>query len=81
MELASLAPQPIEIVYSVAAVVALVFAVYAIRQMIRREWTTGFGLTLVLLTFVVPFAGPVIVGALRVSSVAHSRRRATEAGS
>ena len=62
MELTALAPSPLEVVYSVAAVVALVFAAYAIRKMVKREWPVGFVLTLVLFTLVVPFSGPIFVG-------------------
>jgi hypothetical protein len=62
MELTPLAPRPLEVVYTVASVVALIFAVYAIRKMVKREWPVGFGLALILFTFVLPFSGPVIVG-------------------
>jgi predicted Kef-type K+ transport protein len=62
MEPTPLAPSPIEVVYAIAVVVALVFAAYAIRKMAKHEWPVGFALTLILFTFVVPFSGPVVVG-------------------
>lgn len=62
MEPPSLAPTPVEMVYVVASVAALLFAVHAVRRISRGDWPLGYGLTLVLLTLVVPFSGPVIVG-------------------
>ncbi|KQT94304.1 hypothetical protein ASG49_05280 [Marmoricola sp. Leaf446] len=60
-EPAPLAPTGVEVWFAVAAAVAVVFAGFAIWKLVRHEWSVGFALTLVLLTFVVPFAGPVVL--------------------
>lgn len=62
MEMTPIAPSPLEVVYAVATVIALLFAAYAIRKMAKHDWPVGFGLSLIVFTFVVPFSGPVIVG-------------------
>lgn len=74
VELTPLSPHLAEVVFSVAALVAVLFAAYAIRKMAIRQWPVGFGLTLILLTFVVPFGGPVLLAALKLRSVVRSRK-------
>ena len=60
-----LAPSSLEIVFMVAAIVAVIFACYAIRQMSTHQWSVAAGLTLIVLTVLIPFAGPVLVAGLR----------------
>lgn len=73
MELNTISPHPIEVVYSVASLVAVVFTVYAIRKMAKREWTVAAGLTLILMSFVVPFGGPIIVLAIKLVNALRAR--------
>ena len=51
-----------EVLYSLAFMTRVVFAVYAVIKMVRRHWPAGFGLTLILLTLIVPFSGPTALG-------------------
>lgn len=74
MELNPLAPSAAEIVFGLAALVAVLFAAYAVVKMARRQWPVPFGLTMILLTCVVPFSGPVALGVLRLRAAVHARR-------
>ncbi|MDO9398489.1 MAG: hypothetical protein Q7T71_18240 [Herbiconiux sp.] len=62
MELEPLAASPFEVVLTAALVTAIVFTAHAIWKVARHDWPVGFALTLVVLTFVVPFSGPVLLG-------------------
>ena len=74
MELNPLAPSPFEIVFTGAALVAVLFTGYAAVRMTRGQWPVPFGLTLVLLTFLVPFGGPILLGVLRLRAAVRTRR-------
>lgn len=79
MELTSLSPSSGEVAVAVVAIVTLLFVGYAALQMVTRRWDVRFGLTLVLLTVVVPLAGPVVLTALHLWRRAQARRIASPA--
>jgi hypothetical protein len=63
-ELSPLAPTTFELVFTLGAVTALLFAVYAVYKVRRGDWAFGAGLTLAVITFIIPFSGPLLVAAL-----------------
>ena len=63
-KLEPLAPHPIETVMMLGSMVGIAFAFFAIWKVHRGDWRSTYAVALVLLNFLVPFAG-VIVAAVR----------------
>lgn len=61
MEASPLAPTAGEVMLAVGAVVAVVFIAYAVWRMATRAWPVPFGLTLIVLTWIIPFSGPLLL--------------------
>ena len=59
-KLEPLPTHPIETVMFLGAVVAIAFVIFALWKVSRREWTWPYAVGLVLFSFIIPFAGPVV---------------------
>lgn len=68
VESVSLSPSPLEVAFTVlflaTSVVAVLFAVVAIVMMARGKWGVAHGVALLVVTFIVPFGGPIILAGL-----------------
>ena len=51
---------PIETVLALGSVVAVVFVFFALWKVARHEWTWPYAIGLVLISFIIPFSGPVV---------------------
>ncbi len=59
-KLEPLSPSTGEMFMNVAGVVAFAFAFFAIWKVHRGDWRSTYAVALVLLNFLVPFAGPLV---------------------
>lgn len=59
-KLGPLPVRPIETVMFLGSVVAIAFVFFALWKVSRRDWSWPYAVGLVLLSFLLPFAGPVV---------------------
>jgi cytochrome c biogenesis protein CcdA len=69
-----MSPSPIEIVISVAWLMAVLFALFSVLMMALGKWSIVNGVLLLVATFVIPFGGPIILIGLAIRNRMRSSR-------